>query len=187
MFTAIANHTLVHKPHIKLLEASCSSGVRIKPLLIFPGLRIDYRTTNICLTCPRFNFIIFIEANWLSPFDCCMIKSSWPARFLCTSYLTHLPPPSSAYMRQWSWPALVQIMACRLFGWVIVKWTFGNKPVKPYVGGSLIRLMATIGDVWIVPSFRIWDYVLHVVDISCVITNCGQHQWVIPTHLSIPL
>ena len=31
------------------------------------------------------------------------------------------------------------------------------------------------GDVWIIPSFQIWGYVLHVVHISCVITNCGQH------------
>ena len=45
--------------------------------------------------------------------------------------------------------------------------------------------MATTGDVWIIPSFRIWDYVLHVEHISCVITNCGQHQWVIPSPLSI--
>ena len=36
--------------------------------------------------------------------------------------------------------------------------------------------MATTGDVWIIPSFRIWDYVLHVEHVSCVITNCGQHQ-----------
>ena len=32
--------------------------------------------------------------------------------------------------------------------------------------------MATTGDVWIIPTFRIWDYVLHVEHISCVITNC---------------
>ena len=34
---------------------------------------------------------------------------------------------------------------------------------------------------WIIPSFRILDYVLHVEHVSCVITNCGQHQWVIPS------
>ena len=42
-------------------------------------------------------------------------------------------------------------------------------------------------DVWIIPSFRIWDYVLLVEHVSCVITNCGQHQWVIPSPLSIAL
>ena len=31
-----------------------------------------------------------------------------------------------------------------------------------HVGGSFYLFMATTGDVWIIPSFRIWDYVLHV-------------------------
>ena len=39
--------------------------------------------------------------------------------------------------------------------------------------------MATTRDVWIIPSFRIWDYLLHVEHVSCVIMNCGQPQWVI--------
>ena len=39
--------------------------------------------------------------------------------------------------------------------------------------------------VWIIPSFRIWGYVLHVEHILCFTTNCGQHQWVIPSPLSI--
>ena len=55
------------------------------------------------------------------------------------------------------------------------------------VGGSFNLFMATTGDVWIIPSFRIWDYVLHVEHVSCVITNCGQHQWVIHSLLSIAL
>ena len=46
-----------------------------------------------------------------------------------------LIPPSAVYMRQWIGSALVQIMACRLFGtkplskqcWVIVNWTLRNK------------------------------------------------------------
>ena len=53
--------------------------------------------------------------------------------------------------------------------------------------GSFNLFMATTGDVWIIPYFRIWHYVLHVEHVSCVITNCGQHQWVIPSHLSITL
>ena len=44
-------------------------------------------------------------------------------------------PPSAAYMRQWTGSALVQVMACRLFGakplpepmLFFVKWTPGNK------------------------------------------------------------
>ena len=56
-----------------------------------------------------------------------------------------------------------------------------------HVGGSFNLFLATTGDVWIIPSFRIWDWVLHIEHVSCVITNCGQHQWVIPSPLSITL
>ena len=49
------------------------------------------------------------------------------------------------------------------------------------VGRSFNLFMATTGDVWIIPSFRIWDYVLHVEHISCVIMNCGQHERAIPS------
>ena len=55
-----------------------------------------------------------------------------------------------------------------------------------HVGRSFNLFMATAGDVWIIPSFRIWGYV-HVEHISCVITNCDQHQRVIPSPLSIAL
>ena len=56
-----------------------------------------------------------------------------------------------------------------------------------HVGGSFNLSMATIRNVWMIPSFRIWDYVLHVEHISCVLKNCGQHQSVIPSPLSIAL
>ena len=48
----------------------------------------------------------------------------------------------------------------------------------------ILNNKATTGNVWIIQSFR---YVLHVEAISCVITNCGQNQWVIPFPLSIAL
>ena len=37
--------------------------------------------------------------------------------------------------------------------------------------------MTTTRGVWIIPSFQIWGYVLHVEHISCVFTNCGQHEF----------
>ena len=37
------------------------------------------------------------------------------ARYLGISLAYSLSPPSAAYMRQWTGPALVQVMACRLF------------------------------------------------------------------------
>ena len=47
----------------------------------------------------------------------------------------NLFPPIAAYMRKWIRSALIQIMACRVFGakllskpcWVIVNWALGNK------------------------------------------------------------
>ena len=56
-----------------------------------------------------------------------------------------------------------------------------------HVGGSFNLFMATTGDVCIIPSFRIRGYVLYVEHSSCVITNCGQHQWAIPSLFSITL
>ena len=55
------------------------------------------------------------------------------------------------------------------------------------LGGSFNLFMATTGEFWIIPSFWIWGYVLHVEHISCVIINNDQHQWVIPFPLSIAL
>ena len=65
----------------------------------------------------------------------------------------------------------------------------GSKVVATFnhVGGSFNLFMAATGNVWIIPSLRIWDYVLHVEHFSCVIKNCGQHQGVIPSPLSIVL
>ena len=55
-----------------------------------------------------------------------------------------------------------------------------------HMGGFNI-LSATTGDVSIIPSIRIWGYVLHVERVSCVMTNCGQHHWVIPSRFLITL
>ena len=49
------------------------------------------------------------------------------------------------------------------------------------VGWSAVNILILC---YVIPSFQIWDYVLHVEHISCVITNCCQHQWVIPPPLN---
>ena len=59
--------------------------------------------------------------------------------------------------------------------------------LQSYVGWSFNLFMATTGDVWIIRSFQIWDHVMHIEYVSCIITNCGQHQWMIPSPLSIAL
>ena len=69
-------------------------------------------------------------------------------------------------------------------GWRSISWVVAT---FKHVGGSFNLSMAATGDVWIIPSFRIWDYVLLVGHISCVITNCGQLQWAIPSLFSIAL
>ena len=61
-------------------------------------------------------------------------------------------------------------------GWRSISWVVAT---FNHVGGSFNLSMAATGDVWIIPSFRIWGYVLHVEHISCVIMNCGQLQWAI--------
>ena len=56
-----------------------------------------------------------------------------------------------------------------------------------HVDGSFNLSVATTADVWIIPSFQLWGHMLHVEHISCVITNCGQHHWVIRSPLLITL
>ena len=69
-------------------------------------------------------------------------------------------------------------------GWRYISWVVAT---FSHVGGSFNLSMAATGDVWIIPFYRMWGYVLHVEHISCVITNCGQLQWAIPSLFSIAL
>ena len=50
-----------------------------------------------------------------------------------------------------------------------------------------LMFSSTTEDIWINQIFMNWDYVLHAEHVWCVITNCGQHQWVITSSLSIAL
>ena len=71
-------------------------------------------------------------------------------------------------------------------GWELEAFLRWWPPSTVWVG-PLVFLWPPPGGVWIIPSFRIWGYVLYVEHILCVITNCGQHQWAIPSHFSIAL
>ena len=42
---------------------------------------------------------------------------------------------------------------------------------------------ATTKDVWIIPYLPIWGNMLNIKHVSCVITDCCQHQWVITPYL----
>ena len=52
-----------------------------------------------------------------APYHCCLYKHRrQDERQPLISSCVHSNPPSPAYMRQWTGSALVQVMACRLFG-----------------------------------------------------------------------
>ena len=55
-----------------------------------------------------------------------------------------------------------------------------------HVGGSFNLVMVTTEDVWMIPSFRISDYVLHVEHVSCH-HELWPNEWAIPCPLSIVL
>ena len=44
--------------------------------------------------------------------------------------------------------------------------------------GPLMFSSSTTNYVWIITSLHVLDYLLSMEHISCVIANCGQHQWV---------
>ena len=79
---------------------------------------------------------------------------------------------------------VVEVHWRRAQGWRSISWVVAT---FNHVSGSFNLSMAATRDVWIIPSFQIWGYVLHVEHISCVITNCGQLQWAIPSLFSIAL
>ena len=56
------------------------------------------------------------------------------------------------------------LLFCVVGGWGLL-----TKVVATFnhVGGSLNIFMATTGGVWMIPSFRIWGYVLHVEHFMC--------------------
>ena len=80
--------------------------------------------------------------------------------------------------------AILQLSQCQCgWGWGFLWWW----SLSAMWAGHSIFSSTTTGDVWMVPSFLIWDYMLHVRHFLCHITNCGQHQWVISSSISIGL
>ena len=74
------------------------------------------------------------------------------------SAITHIPRIS-----------LLLYLLCG-WGWgAFIRWW----PPSTMWVGPLNLFMATTGDVWIILSYWIWGYVLHVEHITCVIMNCG--------------
>ena len=70
----------------------------------------------------------------------------------------------------------MRILASQITCSIDVGWGGGFYKVMAtfnHVDGSFNLFMATTKDVWIIQSFQIWDYVVYVEHVSCVITNCG--------------
>ena len=61
-----------------------------------------------------------------------------------------------------------------------------SKTVHGHFGSFNLFKCHHRGDVWIIP-YLIRGNMLHIEHISCVITDCDQHQWVIPFPPSISL
>ena len=95
--------------------------------------------------------------------------------------LSHLVPTLISF----EWKACIPTPPKRgwVFGGLFLRWW----PPSTVRGPLIFFISVTTRDVWIIPSFWIWGYVLHVEHISCVITNCDQHQRVIPSLFSIAL
>ena len=73
-------------------------------LFYIPVFRVDFRNIYSSVLCGR-----LCRCDYLSmPF--------WKIYINQTARLLIPPPPGAAYMRQWTGTALVQVMACRLFG-----------------------------------------------------------------------
>ena len=80
-----------------------------------------YKSMGYNNSCPNFdNSLHYVEIRtWINNYS---LHKTMGCNYLVMSWyqsnhvkLTHLPP-SAAYMCQWTGPALVHVMACRLFG-----------------------------------------------------------------------
>ena len=59
--------------------------------------------------------IFFIQETWKS--ICIFYHFLWKeSQMAQVIAMFNSSPPSAAFMRQWTWSSLVQVMACRLFG-----------------------------------------------------------------------
>ena len=108
--------------------------------------------------------------------------------FICKTYTPSWYPPVGAGLGSRISPhhhwVVAEVHWRGAQGWRSIFWVVAT---FNHVGRAFNLSMAATGDIWIIPSFRIWGYVLHVEHISCVITNCDQLQWAIPSLFSIAL
>ena len=101
----------------------------------------------------RLQVCLFLSLS-VSPFSVCL--SSSPFLFLRASFFLH---------------SRLSQCAC------LSVYLFAPLSIFFFLSISIFYLfMATTADVWIIPSFNLGLYVLHVEYISCVITDCGNHS-----------
>ena len=135
----------------------------------------------------------------------------WPLHFISQTRLwMWWPLHFISQTRLWMWWPFHFISLTRLWMWLafhiisLTRWWMWRISTSFHVGsgwglfhswlshsttgvGPLIFSRTTTGDVWIIPSFRVWGYVLHIEHLQFVITNWDEHQSVIFSLLLIVL
>ena len=164
-------------------------------------IHIDYRSKFLYRFISIIYGNTKFDPNWAFP-DCNssltdgyeMLHKAWnsegemPYRFPRSSikFQGHTGQNFTDFDPNWAFPDYRPVAAFKSLRFALFIWTlYWIQPhlktfTRPVMWVSWILsfhqyawiFMATAGDVWIIPSFRIWDYVLHVEHISCVITNC---------------
>ena len=90
----------------------------------------------------------------------------------------------------WNQPVITFGQGNTHFNQPLITWEQGWEQTLKLISGCMGPRLGTlksaydytIRGVWIIPSFWIWNYMLHVLH---VMMNYGQHQWVIPPPFSI--
>ena len=167
--------------------------VEVNRLSLLSNLSLNTTWSTICVW-HIFTFHSLVLVDWMKFSKRFILDSNLVGRegayieFSNSMDFYCAPPPPHAvciciykYIYIHSWTPLFECWWVGVGGFSKVVATF------KHVGGSFYLFMATMEGVWIIPSFPIWGCVLHAEHISCVITNCGQHQWAIPSLVLIVL
>ena len=125
----------------------------------------SYKTATLSKQTPTFSYnferkndkILYFIASSLLDTLLIGLSSHWFPNVTLVTQLAHhlIDLPTFTTLVMW----------VRVGGFSKVVATFNH------MGGSFNLFMATTGYVWIIPSCRIWVYVLHVEHISC------HHEW----------
>ena len=185
---SIQCNTASHTAHQYQHRTSVLTGISCDVFFtIFTKIATLYHSCNVCVTTMnKFS----TRAPWCIA-GACIAASQWYILWWRKALL-HVNDasnctPAMAWGQSWRDTHISRV--CHSLGPKVDGVGGFSKVVATFnhVDGSFNIFMVTTRGVWIIPSFLIWGYVLYVEHISYVITNCGQHQWAIPSLFSIAL